>query len=105
MDLVDVLERAEGKTLEFERELSSPEGALKTIVAFANTAGGIMLVGVEDRSRHVRGVREPLDIEERLANLISDLIEPRLVPEIAAEPWGDGCYAAGASGYAEPSNS
>lgn len=87
MDLVELLKRPEGKTLEFKRDLSSPEGVLKTIVAFANTAGGTLLLGVEDRSRHVRGVREALNLEERLANLISDLIVPRLVPEIEILPW------------------
>jgi predicted HTH transcriptional regulator len=56
MDLVELLKRPEGKTLEFKRDLSTSEGALKTIVAFANTAGGALLVGVEDKSRHVRGV-------------------------------------------------
>jgi len=35
----------------------------------------------------VRGVRAPLDLEERLANLISDLIVPRLVPELEILPW------------------
>ena len=30
----------EGKTLEFKRDLSSPKNLLKTLVAFANTAGG-----------------------------------------------------------------
>ena len=87
MDLLDLLKRPEGKTLEFKRDLSAPEGALKTIVAFANTAGGILLIGVEDRSRNVRGVADPLDEEERLANLISDRISPRLVPEIEILPW------------------
>lgn len=87
MDLVEILRRPEGKTLEFKRELSSPDGALKTIVAFANTAGGTLVLGVEDRSRHVRGVREPLDLEERLASLISDRIAPRLIPEIEILPW------------------
>ncbi len=87
MDLLEILKRPEGKTLEFKRELSAPEGVLKTIVAFANTAGGTLLLGVEDKSRHVRGVREPLDLEERLANLISDLIAPRLVPEIEILRW------------------
>ena len=58
-----------------------------TIVAFANTAGGALLVGVEDKSRHVRGVCDPLDLEERLANLISDRIVPRLVPELEILPW------------------
>ena len=87
MDLTGILKRPEGKTLEFKRDLSSPDGAIKTIVAFANTAGGTLLIGVEDRSRHVRGVPEPLDLEERLANLVSDRISPRLVPEIEILPW------------------
>lgn len=87
MDLVELLTLPEGKTLEFKRDLSSSQGVLKTIVAFANTAGGTLLVGVEDKSRHVRGVREPLDLEERLANLISDSVVPRLVPELEVLPW------------------
>jgi predicted HTH transcriptional regulator len=87
LDLVDLLKRPEGKTLEFKRDLSNVDGALKTIVAFANTAGGTLLVGVEDRTAHVRGVAEPLDLEERLANLISDHVAPRLVPGIEILPW------------------
>ena len=87
MDLVDLLRRPEGKTLEFKRDLSSPDGAMKTIVAFANTAGGTLLVWVEDRTRHVRGVSDALDLEERIANLISDKIAPRLLPEIEILPW------------------
>lgn len=63
MDRVELLKRPEGKTIEFKRELSAPEGALKTIVAFANSAAGTLLVGVEDKSDHVRGVVAPLDLE------------------------------------------
>jgi len=87
MELVDLLKRPEGKTLEFKRDISSPDGALRTIVAFANTAGGTLLIGVEDKSGHVRGIVQALDLEERLANLISDLVAPRLVPEIEILPW------------------
>ena len=87
MDLLDLLKRPEGKTLEFKRDLSSPDGVLRSLVAFANTSGGAVLIGVEDRTRHVRGVKEPLDLEERLANLISDHIVPRLVPELEIVPW------------------
>ena len=32
MDLVEILKRPEGKSLEFKRDLSSPDGVLKTIV-------------------------------------------------------------------------
>ena len=87
MDLLEIVKRPEGKTLEFRRDLSSPDGALKTIVAFANTAGGTLLIGVEDGGRHVRGVIDALDLEERLANLVSDRISPRIVPEIEILPW------------------
>jgi ATP-dependent DNA helicase RecG len=87
VDLLDLLTRPEGKTLEFKRDLSSPRGVLKSVVAFANTAGGVLLIGVDDGTRNVRGVAEPLDLEERLANLISDQVVPRLVPELEIVPW------------------
>lgn len=87
MELIEILKRPEGKTLEFKRNLASPDSVLRAIVAFANTAGGTLLIGVEDRTRHVRGVSDPLDLEERLANLISDRIAPRLIPEIEILPW------------------
>ena len=87
MDLIELLRRPEGKTLEFKRDLSSPEGTLRSIVAFANTAGGILLIGVEDRTRRVRGTENPLSLEERLASLIADNIRPHLVPDLEILPW------------------
>ncbi len=87
MELLDALKRPEGKTLEFKRDLSSPEGIMKTIVAFANTAGGTIFLGIDDATRNVRGVHDPLRDEERLANLVSDSILPRLVPDIELLPW------------------
>ena len=72
MQLEDLLRQPESKTLEFKRDLSSPRPVLRTVVAFANSAGGRLIIGVEDRSRAVIGVKEPLDLEERLANLIAD---------------------------------
>lgn len=83
MDLVTELRKPEGKTLEFKRDLSSPDAFLRTVVAFANTAGGIILIGVEDVTRNVRGVSNPLSLEERVASLISDSIAPRLLPDLA----------------------
>jgi len=82
MNLLEILRRPEGKTLEFKRDLSSPEGLLRTVVAFANTAGGTVLVGVEDGTRHVRGVSDPMRLEERIASVITDSIAPRLLPDI-----------------------
>jgi hypothetical protein len=98
LDLLDALRRPEGKTLEFKRDISSPEGLLRTVVAFANTAGGVVLVGVEDRSRHVRGVADPFDLEERIASLITDSIAPRLLPDLEVLAWRKTHVVAGSDG-------
>lgn len=87
MKLESLLQTPEGKTLEFKRDLSSPRPILRTLVAFANSAGGDLVVGIEDATRHVVGVAQPLDQEERLANLVADGIEPQLFPEIELLPW------------------
>jgi predicted HTH transcriptional regulator len=79
----------EGKTLEFKRDLSSPKNMLKTLVAFANTAGGRLLIGIADDSGEVLGVEDPLDEEERICNLIADSIKPRLVPNVELISIGD----------------
>jgi predicted HTH transcriptional regulator len=76
-----LIQAPEGKTLEFKRDLSSPRPLLKTLLAFANTAGGRLLIGVTD-DRQVVGVADPLAEEERLCNMIADAIAPRLVPNI-----------------------
>lgn len=76
-----LLQQPEGKTLEFKRDLSSPKPLLKTLVAFANTAGGRLVIGVTDDHQTI-GVDDPLTEEERLCNLIADAISPRLVPNV-----------------------
>lgn len=71
----------ESKTLEFKRDLSSPTRPLRTVVAFANSAGGRLVIGVDDDGTAV-GVSDPLAEEERITSLIADRISPLLVPAI-----------------------
>lgn len=82
MSIAELLKADEGKTLEFKQDLSSPRNMLKTLVAFANTAGGRVVIGVADKTREALGIDNPLDEEERLCNLIADSICPRLVPNV-----------------------
>lgn len=86
-DLPTLLTLPEGKTLEFKRDLSSPEKVLRTLVAFANGAGGTLVVGVEDKTRHVVGLKDATGVEEQLANLVSDRIAPKLVPDLRLVAW------------------
>ena len=86
--LEHLLQQPEGKTLEFKRDLSSPRNVLKTLVAFANAAGGCLVIGVDD-SRQVLGVADPLDEEARICSLIADAISPRLVPNVELASVGE----------------
>ncbi|MFH2090922.1 MAG: helix-turn-helix domain-containing protein [Pseudomonadota bacterium] len=76
-----ILEQPEGKTIEFKKDLSSPKSMMKALTAFANTAGGRLIIGVSD-DRQILGVEDPLSQEERLCSMIADSIVPRLVPNI-----------------------
>lgn len=89
MNLITILKSPEGKTLEFKRDLSSPQEVIKSVIAFANTAGGKIVVGVEDDTHYVTGLKDPLSLEERIANIISDNISPHIIPEIEIIPWRD----------------
>jgi ATP-dependent DNA helicase RecG len=62
MNLLTLPQRHEGKMLEFKRDLSSPINLLRTIVAFANSAGGVLVIGIEDQTRNLKGIEDPLDV-------------------------------------------
>lgn len=81
MDIKKVISLPEGKTLEFKRDLTSLGPILKTLVAFSNTAGGILIIGRNDDGAII-GLENILSMEEKLANAISDNIYPPLLPEI-----------------------
>lgn len=89
MKTSEIISQPEGKTIEFKRDLSSPRNILKTLTAFSNTAGGVLLIGIEDVTRNLLGIENALDEEERLCSLIADSIEPRLVPNVELVAWQD----------------
>ena len=56
-----LLRRHEDKTLEFKRRdlsIARPR-VIATLVVFANSAGGVVVLGVEDGSRDVVGLVDP----------------------------------------------
>ena len=81
-------QQPEGKQPEFKRDLSSPQNVLKTLVAFANSAEGRLVIGVDD-ARRVVGVADPLADEERICHLIADAIAPRVLPNVEFMSVGD----------------
>lgn len=82
MNIIEILKSPEGKSLEFKREFPSSVSLAKTAIAFANTSGGKIMVGIEDGTRRIVGVDNPLEIEEKLCSIITDLVTPQILPEI-----------------------
>lgn len=80
MDIVKLCQLGESNTLEYKQDASSLTPILKTAVAFANTAGGIILIGVDDDGEIV-GVDSNDKVQEQLANSIASRIKPQLIPE------------------------
>lgn len=83
----ELLQQEEGKTLEFKENSKSLDRIIHTIIAFANTAGGKIVIGVKDKTKEIIGLEDPIEEEMRLANAIADSIEPLFNPDIHVVSW------------------
>ena len=80
-ELRRLVSHGESETLEFKRKVAHPEKIVKEIVAFANTKGGKLLIGVSDDGT-IPGVKFPEDEIYALNNTIEKLCKPIPVYEI-----------------------
>ncbi|MBU1023741.1 ATP-binding protein, partial [bacterium] len=78
----NLLTKDESKTVEFKQDCKSLTRIIQTAVAFANTAGGTIVIGIQDKTKIILGIQSPLKEEERLANAFADNISPLLLPNI-----------------------
>ncbi|MFI4937700.1 MAG: ATP-binding protein, partial [Candidatus Berkiellales bacterium] len=85
--LENLLSQNEGKTLEFKENTASLEPIIKTIIAFTNTAGGTLVIGIRDKTKEIIGVGDVLKEEERIANAVSDSISPQIIPNFQFFTW------------------
>jgi hypothetical protein len=85
----ELLERSEGRDLEFKRGLPRGEKIARTLCAFANTRGGVLLVGVDDRGR-VLGAGKAREVAGELDRVAAELLDPPLRVEIGIARLGEG---------------
>ncbi len=83
-NIQELLTQNENATLEFKREPPRGEQLAQTVIAYANGAGGNLIIGVEDRTKTLIGVNpdERADLEELVVNQIHDTIAPTVIPHI-----------------------
>ena len=76
-NLPELLRREEGEQLDFKQRINSFEKIARTICAFANTKGGLILVGVKD-DRTVTGI-DPEEEKYMLEHAAADYCEPQIL--------------------------
>ncbi len=70
LDVLQRIESGESYETEFKRGLGDFKAAGKSICAFANSSGGVVILGIDD-SAAIVGVREdPETVQERLTNFL-----------------------------------
>ena len=72
----------EDQRREFKRAIDNLESVAGELVAFANTEGGRLLVGVEDDGTVV-GVSDPAQVVQTLTNICRDRCRPPITPGLA----------------------
>lgn len=85
--LEELLAKSEGKTLEFKENASALPKIVQTIIAFANTAGGTLVIGIQDKTKNIVGLANILQDEERIANAVADSVAPILLPNLQFLSW------------------
>ena len=81
----DILFSGESKNVEYKVTLpDKSEKYMKTIVAFANTQGGKLIVGIDDKTHEIVGVENEIlfQVMDGIANAISDSCVPQIIPDI-----------------------
>ena len=85
-DLKRLIDEGEGFELEFKRKFSTTEKIAKTLIAFANTKGGIMLFGVND-DRTIIGVTSEKEEIEMIRTAGNVYCDPPIEPDIDTVPY------------------
>jgi predicted HTH transcriptional regulator len=74
-DLQNLIAMGEGSFLEFKQRIASPEKIAREIAAFANTKGGTILIGVDDKGEII-GLEGYLEEEFWLNQAVNELCIP-----------------------------
>jgi predicted HTH transcriptional regulator len=79
-DLKKLVDRGEGSGLEFKRKATYPEKIVREMIAFANTAGGTLLLGIGD-DKTIPGLKYPEGESHVMREALKKCQPPLLVKE------------------------
>ncbi|MDR3112970.1 MAG: putative DNA binding domain-containing protein [Endomicrobium sp.] len=84
-NIKEIIKLPEGRRLEFKEKLPAHADIAKTVIAFANDAGGDLYIGIKNNPRQIIGIDEDslIKTEEQIANIIYNLCCPIILPSIS----------------------
>lgn len=84
VNIAKIIKSGESETVEFKKSTGEWKEIIETLSAFANTKGGIILVGI-DKKKKICGVSVGKGTVEDLTNKILNNTEPKIYPEIGIQ--------------------
>ncbi len=83
MNILKQIGLGESKTIEFKEKMPKNNSIVKTVIAFANTSGGKLIIGVRD-NKEIVGIQDEniFDLQDKIISLIFDSCQPNILPEI-----------------------
>ncbi len=77
-DIVALLEQGEGQSTEFEKSVPSGDDIARELVAFSNSDGGKVILGLDDKNKHLLGI----DPQEDLESMVKSIGQKKCIPPI-----------------------
>lgn len=80
MDVYNLLQQEESHLLEFKENFDSTDSLAGELVAFSNSKGGKIIVGVKDKTKKIVGIDLSFDFEEFVMNVATHNCTPIISP-------------------------
>jgi len=77
-EILELLEQGEGQSLEFEKSIPSQDDLAREFVAFSNSDGGKLILGLDDKNKHLLGI----EVNDNFVQWLNEIGQNKCVPPI-----------------------
>ena len=83
LELLDLIQKGESSVVQFKVRINDAYKIGTEMVAFSNTKGGLIIIGVDDKTGDINGLsfEEIAETNQLLANAASDNVKPQIFIE------------------------